>query len=189
MEQNGTGFRWDARREKAATLLAEDELSDEQIAVECGIGRTTLHRWKQHPAFTARVADHVRALEAETLKYAIAKRRRRIKALDDRWQRMQRLIEARAEELAAHTAGGDTGLLVHQERAIGTGSNQQIIDEYVVDTGLLRELREHEKQAAQELGQWVDKTQGDGTLTVQVVYADVDADAPAAPPVPANDHP
>ena len=29
---------------------------------------------------------------------------------------------------------------------------------YSVDTGLLRELREHEKLAAQELGQWEERT-------------------------------
>lgn len=41
-----------------------------------------------------------------------------------------------------------------------------ILHEYKVDTGTLAELRQIEKQAAQELGEWVDKvapTKGDGS--------------------------
>lgn len=175
MPQNAPTFRWTGQREQAALLVAEDDLSDEKIAAACEVDRKTLYRWKQMPAFAERVAEHVKALEAEAFKFAIAKRRKRVEALDDRWQRMQRVIEARAVELA-DISGGDTGLLVHQEKAIGTGSNQTIIDEYAVDTGLLKELREHEKQAATELGQWTEKkdlTSGGETLKAYVAL-DVD---------------
>ena len=42
-------------------------------------------------------------------------------------------------------------------QAIGVGANQQTIEEYAIDTGLLKEFRAHEQQAAQELGEWVEK--------------------------------
>jgi hypothetical protein len=47
--------------------------------------------------------------------------------------------------------GGETGLLVRTGRFIVNG---KAVDVYAVDVGLLRELREHEKQAAIECGQW-----------------------------------
>lgn len=177
MSVNVSEFNWTAPREKAAVLVAEDEQTDKAIAAAVGITERTLERWKQHPTFTARVAEHVQALEAEMLKFSIAKRRKRVAALDDRWKRMQALIAARAEDLAEDIGGGDTGLLVHQVRAIGNGENQQIIDQYAVDTGLLKELREHEKQAAQELGQWTEKT--DVTSGGQAIKAYIGVDVEA----------
>lgn len=183
MIQNETGFTWTAQRERAALLVAEDELSDEKIAESCGVKRVTLYRWKQHPEFSERVAEHVTALEAEMLKYSIAKRRKRIAALDDRWQRMQQVIEARSLDMSGvdrdgipAIPGGITGLLVHQEKAIGTGQNQTIIDEYAVDTGLLRELRAHEEQAAKELGQWTEKKDLTSGGEVIKSYIGVDLD-------------
>ena len=71
---------------------------------------------------------------------------------------MKAVIEARAEATEMQdAAGGDTGLLAHTMKSIGAGPNAEKVDEYTFDAALLRELREHEKQAAQELGQWVDK--------------------------------
>jgi hypothetical protein len=50
------------------------------------------------------------------------------------------------------------------------------VEEYQVDTGLLKELREHEKQAAQELGQWSEKARVEqGPIEVQVVWSQEDA--------------
>jgi hypothetical protein len=183
MTQNETVFSWTAPRERAALMVAEDELSDEKIAEACGVKRVTLHRWKQHPEFAERVAEHVQTLEAEMLQFSIAKRRKRIAALDDRWQRMQQVIEARSLEMSGVDSYGDpaipggiTGLLVHQERAIGNGQNQTIIDEYAVDTGLLRELRAHEEQAAKELGQWTEKKDLTSGGEVIKAYIGIDLD-------------
>jgi hypothetical protein len=53
--------------------------------------------------------------------------------------------------------GASTALLVRRERSVGSGQNQKFVAEYKVDTGLLRELRKLEKQAAIELGQWTEK--------------------------------
>jgi Helix-turn-helix of insertion element transposase len=49
---------------KAARLLAEDILTDEQIASECGIERRTLARWKLDEEFTSEVSRlRVRAVK------------------------------------------------------------------------------------------------------------------------------
>ena len=53
--------------------MADDSLSDEAIAAEVGVSRKTLALWKLHPDFAAKVGDHVGRLQAEMLKYRIAK--------------------------------------------------------------------------------------------------------------------
>lgn len=150
-------FGWTKARAEAALLLAEDALPDVEIAARAEVSDRQLRNWKLHPEFRARVQEHVAALEAATLRYAIAKRRRRVAALDDRWHRMVRVIEARAEAMADEAPGTETGLLVRQVKVVGSGRGQQTIEEYALDAGLLRELRATEEQAARELGQWTDK--------------------------------
>jgi hypothetical protein len=59
---------------------------------------------------------------------------------------------------------------------LGSAEYPNVVEEYEVDTGLLKELREHEKQAAQELGQWSDKARVEqGPIDVKVVWSDRDA--------------
>ena len=48
-------------------------------------------------------------------------------------------------------------MLVRRVKGLGRGDGFLLIESYEVDSRLLRELREHEKQAAQELGQWGEK--------------------------------
>jgi cytochrome P450 len=150
-------FQWTARREEAAMLVAMDELTNAAICARVGISPATLARWKNSPQFASRVEEHLGSCRAEVRVRGIAQLERRVQALDDRWNRMRRLIEERAadRELAG-VPGGTTGLIVKRTKAAGSGETFQLIDEYVVDAALLRELREHEKQAAQELGQWVE---------------------------------
>jgi hypothetical protein len=59
------------------------------------------------------------------------------------------ILERAADPSFAKIPGGTTGLLVRDYK--GKDANQEI---YRVDVGLLQEMRFHEKQAAQELGQW-----------------------------------
>lgn len=158
MEPNGTAFEWTDQREEAALLVAEDRLSDEQIAEKCSIGRTTLHRWKLEPAFAGRVEEHRTLWREELKRRGIADRQNRVDALNDRWRRLQQVIDERGTDPTMEgVPGGKTGLLVRQQRALGSGEFMQVVEEFSVDTGMLKEIREHEKQAAQELGQWTEK--------------------------------
>jgi uncharacterized protein YjcR len=65
MAPNDTVFRWDARREEAADLVAGDWITDREIAAKVGIHVVTLERWKQRPEFRARVEAIVEARCAE----------------------------------------------------------------------------------------------------------------------------
>jgi hypothetical protein len=171
VSENFRPFAWTKAKAEAAILLAEDALPDVEIAKRAEVSDRQLRTWKQHPDFRSRVEQHVAELEAAMLRYEIAKRRRRVAALDDRWHRMLRVIEARAEAMADDAPGTDTGLLVKQIKVVGTGKTQQTIEEYAVDTGLLKELRAHEEQAAKELGQSVTRQEltgfGGGPIEVE----------------------
>jgi hypothetical protein len=152
-EQNGTEFKWSKARNDAALLVAEDDLTDIAIAEKIGIGRTTLFMWKQHPDFQARVKQHIADLEASVLKYAIAKKRNRVARQNADWERLERIRELRADNPALGGVEGDeTGLMIRQFKVIGTGHNAQTIEEYVVDTALVKARTDLEKQAAGEVG-------------------------------------
>jgi hypothetical protein len=89
---------------------------------------------------------------------------------------MRRVIEQRGRAMSGVEPGADTGLLVRTLKTVGSGFDAKVVAEYEVDTGLLKELREHEKQAAQELGQWSDKSRIEqGPMQVRIVWSDQDA--------------
>lgn len=146
------------RLEKAARLLAEDDISDEQIAAECGVTRTALAKWKKRPEFAARVKEIADTYAERALRHGLARRERRITVLNDLHDGMLRVIAERAASSEyASLPGGKTGLVTKTQKGIGKGEDFQVVDVYEVDTGTLKEIRGIQEQAAKELGQWVDK--------------------------------
>lgn len=170
-------------------LVAQDDQTNEQIAAAVGVRRQTVDLWKKRPEFQAAVEGHRRAWAEEIKRRGIAERQNRVDAYNDRWQRMQAVILARGEDPEFQDVpGGTTGLLARTFKTIG-GRDPQIVEEFAVDTGLLREMREIEKQAAEDLGQWVIKQDqsGDAKLTIEYVNDWRQADRPAIPaPRPAE---
>jgi putative insertion element HTH domain-containing protein len=176
MSENVRLFRLSARRVKAAQLVAEDALTDEQIAAKVGITDRQLRRWKRQPAFSELVTEIAERLAAEIRGKGLVELSNRVDALNSRWARMQAVIEERAADPTMTAPGSSTGLLTRTQKQIGSGDSAVTVEEYQVDTGLLKELREHEKQAAQELGQWSKKARVEqGPIEVQVVWSDQDA--------------
>lgn len=182
MAQNGTGFQWSTRAQSAALLVAKDDQPDQAIADQLGIGRRTLARWKLHPDFQARVQEHRDGWALEIKDKGIADRQNRVDALNDRWRRMQTVINERAEDPGvAMVPGGSTGLIVHDVKGVGKGEDFRLIDLYAVDVGLLKELREHEKQAATEVGQWTEKRELTGQDGAPLVFTiSIDRNEPDA---------
>ncbi len=149
MAQTTSLFTWTAQREHTAQLVADDRLTDDKICETVGTTRTTLFRWKNTPEFQARV-DAINTSYASTIgRLAITQRARRLTALNDRWRRMQDLIDARATIHAEAGPHGETGLVVEKPGEFGS--------EWAFDSALMSEMRQAEKQAAQEMGQWVEK--------------------------------
>jgi hypothetical protein len=88
----------------------------------------------------------------------------------------------------AGVAGATTGFIVKVVKTIGSGQNQQVITEFKLDKDLLEAFLAHEKQAAQELGQWIEKRdltgQVDHTVTVDQLRRAIML--PASPTVEAD---
>lgn len=153
--QNDTesGWSWTSAKHRAAALLAEDELTDDEVAADAGVIRRTLARWKLVPEFAARVRELAEELGEVARRYSIGKKSRRLANMDRRYRGMHRVIEERAADPDMRAVpGGASGLLVRTQKSLGSGPSQQVVDEYAVDTGLLREIRELEKRAAAEAG-------------------------------------
>ena len=138
---------------EAAALVAEDRLTDEQIAEQIGISRRTLARWKREPEFQELVQQAQEAFRQKVLTTGIADRVKRVQRLDRDWKRMQNLMEARAVETPHDVPGAGTGLVIRKETETKHGVNI----EYATDTGLLAALLAIEQQAAKELGQWTER--------------------------------
>lgn len=173
------------RQEEAAALVAVDSLTHEAIAQQCGVTRKTIYLWLRKPDFAKRV-EKLRADYRESARrLGIALMERRVAELNDQYDRLKRVRDARAVAYGDEPLGGGTGLVVRQvklvklydagsvdeelegqphggalkrrrQRADVMESLKQSVEvvEWPIDTGLLREMREHLKHVAIELGQW-----------------------------------
>jgi hypothetical protein len=54
---------------------------------------------------------------------------------------------------------GKPGLSPKTLKGIGKGEDFQTVEEYRVDTASIAEIRDIQKQAAEELGQWIKRTE------------------------------
>lgn len=151
-------FLDDIRKEKAAQLLAEKDLSMVDIAAAVGVSREAIRLWQQDPEFAARVAEHTKMLGELSRQFLIARKTYRLACLNERQRRMQRVIDARAADPEMQAArGGDSGLLARRERMIGSGLAAKLVVEFEFDAALDKAMRETEDQAAIECGQRVTK--------------------------------
>jgi HAMP domain-containing protein len=107
-------------------------------------------RMLTNASICGRIAELRETLAAGTIALEIGNRNARVTALQSRWNRMRQVIDERAASPEfGDVPGGSTGLLC--KTYVGKDADQPV---YKLDTGLLAELRAHEQQAAQELGQW-----------------------------------
>jgi transposase-like protein len=165
-------FEWTEKREQAAVLLAEDELTVKEVAEKVGISVRQLFAWKANPAFKARIDEVVKEFGAMAGRYAVGRVARRMQSYNATVHGIQRVIAERAADPSmAGVPGGQTGMLVRQIKGIGQGDAFREVHEYSVDTALLKELRDTLRQAAVESGQWTEKkdvTSGGEPLTLIV---------------------
>lgn len=112
--------------------------------------------------------DEVKSTGIASLEY-------RVQRLDEMEQGYQRLIEARKEAYAnTDVIGGETGLVVKQFKMVGSGPDAQLVEEYVADTGVTKEIRAIYDDVAKELGQRVDKVDVSGSLKREYVIVKPD---------------
>ena len=145
---------WTAKHAEAVLLVAEDTLTDTEIAEQVGISRRTLADWKKDDFFQETLDAVIAEFRAALLRRGIARLDLRLARWNKTWRDLQSVVEERAVEMKGRCAGGDTGLVVLREKPAGMDGT---IEEYVVDTALLAELRALEVQASKELGQWTER--------------------------------
>lgn len=179
-------FHWTRKSEDAALLLAEDEFTDEAIAAQARITRSTLSKWKRHPEFAAQIREHVAEFQERAREAGLGRLDKRMAAYNDRHRRMTQLITARGDDMAEESPDGETGLLVRQLKRVlhvyepdphdeeGELVEQtELTAEYLFDAALMRELRELEKQIAQDTGQWSEKREVSGPDGGAVVIREI----------------
>jgi hypothetical protein len=181
LTQNGT------KRDRVAILLADDSLSDDAIAKDLGIGRRTIGRWKQDSDFAALVGDYRGKIIAEALRLPIAKKHERIRILNDlqdsylttkhlRGKTYEQIAQT-PEEAAREIFGGGTppwaatGMYLQQPKIAASGKT---VVEWAFDKALDSAIKETQKQAATELGQWSEKREvsgpGGGPVVVREIH-------------------
>lgn len=149
----------DKRRKFIAAFLGPARLNASEAARLAGYAHPGAegHRLLKN----AEVQEAIAEWRDQIRKQGIADQTFRIERLNELDHRYWSLIEARAEQYD-HIPGGNTGLLVRQEKATADG----VIVEYVADVAVTREIRELQKQMAQELGEWTEKRNIEGTFTL-----------------------
>lgn len=153
-------FLWTGPKARAAVLLAEDLLTDAQIAAQVGYHVTALYKWKRRREFLDRIDEHVAEIRAAAVERGIGNKLYRLAVLQAQIDRMLGTIKRRANHPSVeHVPGGEYGLVVASGvKVVPTAEGApEPWFEFEVDTGLLRELREYLKQGAQEVGDWSEK--------------------------------
>lgn len=86
------------RQQRAAELVAADELTDAAIAARVGLkDRTQVWRWRRRPDFQAHVAAVREAFRERALRDGLADKRLRVHALDRAARRVERQLLDNAE--------------------------------------------------------------------------------------------
>lgn len=163
-------------KDKASQLVADDRLTDVEIAAELGISDRTLRRWKSDPRFSTKVQEILSRYEARAMQHGLARREKRLTILNDLHNKILDVIEERSQDSElAGVPGGTTGIVTKMLKGIGRGDDYQVVEVYEVDTGLLKEIRAIHEQVAEELGQKVKKHEhsgpGGGPVAVDLIGA------------------
>ena len=157
---------WTKKRELAARLLAEDELSNKQIAEACGVTVRSIQFWQQHPEFRAKQIEHVKEFREKVLNRRYSLREKRIELREELIDSLLTIKNERAAQPAmANVPGGKSGLIQVTLKSMGVGDKNQIYMEHTADTGLAAEIRAGLREIAQEVGELVEKHEVVGSVT------------------------
>lgn len=135
---------------QAIALVLEGK-SDADVAAVMKVSRQAVTAFRHRHA--DELAPAVAEIERQIIDYAIADKVNRIAGADADYNALGAVIEARANDKRYDEPGYATGLMAHTLKVIGSGRNQEVIDEYKVDTALVAERRAIRREVAEALGQ------------------------------------
>ena len=154
-------FKWDAKKTRAAAMVAES-IPHTKIGEALGVQPHVISWWRKHPDFSRRVKKIIddAAEESATIAIAIANRVHRVRVLDElNNAHLQVFEERKANPTGDAEPGMSSGLVVKKERVTTNRNGTTIETEYQIDSALSAEIRALHKQAAQETGQWSEKSE------------------------------
>ena len=132
-----------AKQEDALRLILAGK-TGEEIARRCNVCPSTVDKWRARPEFQAALAEYRAAWRTRSIKDGIADQQRRLYRLNDRWRARRQSSKSDARWLQVQRDEPD--------KVIPPGVTTGVLDsDGYVDVALMRELREHEAQAAREL--------------------------------------
>lgn len=119
----------------------------------------------------------IEAWRAEVKVSAITDLSYRVSRLSELEQRMWQVVDARQKAYAdTEVIGGESGIVVLQHKAVGSGPSAEIVDEYVADTALVKAIQGVYDDVAKELGQRTTNLNVSGELGIRR-YIGVDPEA------------
>jgi hypothetical protein len=176
-------FFWTGMSLRAAELYAEGGYKVNSIANIVGCSVSQLKNWLIHPDFIAKVDEYLEQFNARVIRNGIAVRQHRIDKINDRYQKIERIIRERSSQVDPESEfydqnletvpGVSTGYVTTEEVIIGSGPNARFTIKSKVDTELLRTQKDLEEHMAKELGQWTEKRE---IAFTQKMYAGIDLD-------------
>jgi hypothetical protein len=140
---SANGSALSVREAQAARLVAEDTLTDTQIATTVGVAQRTLERWKKRPPFLARIAEHQDAFKDAALAEGFADKRARIKVLN-----------GTAQDIARWLAEND-----YEREEVKVAANGEAISYKVFDHARYSQLRGALDDIAKEMGDRATRTE------------------------------
>ena len=79
-------------------MLAEGRFNYAQVAEKAGVDLRTLHRWRRHPPFKARVAEFRAQISEAGMSRALIRKDYRVNVLADVHSKLLQVIEERAAD-------------------------------------------------------------------------------------------
>lgn len=153
----------------AAKLVAEDFLPDSKIAAQVGISQKGLYNWRDKPEFAERVTslrsayrDRIRNTSIGVVENRVARMLRELEALDEVEAERARVYGA--ERFKDAIPGGATGKVVitrYRKVTVTDGAGRRVEQTVPItkaDTDIVNAKLAILKQAAQDLGQWQEKS-------------------------------
>ena len=106
-------------REDAAWLVAEDKLTDQEIADRVDVHLATLERWKKSESFQKIANGHLEAARERIRNKGIAVLENRVAAQNERWEQLQQIRRERgADPSMQDIPGGKTGWLIRRGKLV-----------------------------------------------------------------------
>lgn len=171
------------RHSFVAAYLADPRRNATKAAISAGYSEKTAYAQGSRLLKDAEITRAIAAWREEAKQRAITEVAYRIDRLGELEALCWDVVSARREEYAdTGVVGGGTGIVVRQYKMVGGGENATMVEEHVVDTGLIKTIQALYDDVAKETGGRVDKVEHSGSITREFVIV-ADPVATGAEPV------